>query len=276
MISDSVELWDTAVCFLHIQLMGTNVRLPKIHKTSPEVDVESSRSPAKSESWNKTCRQCWAVLPTWEYCRHSCVMNVPNQSCQSSVACLNLFCDRTRKSVDRPQNVWSSKSCHVQTSIFIQFVSEPVIILQLIKVLPAWIDGHPGKDLKLCSTAPLSCLPARSIVERIFEHVLPCRTTTLLFLRKASPTPIIFQLLQQKYVIQPSLKFSSIITSFTWTRNDVGSSRSTFINFFHMGAIICFFPDIFSSSTYTDKEWSLFSMIKQTFPIRYFFPSNFN
>ena len=49
-ISDSAGLWDTVVCALHIQLMGTNVRLPKIHKTLPEVDFESSRSPAKSES----------------------------------------------------------------------------------------------------------------------------------------------------------------------------------------------------------------------------------
>ena len=38
-ISDSVELWDTAVCFLHIQLIGTNVRLPKIHKILREVDL---------------------------------------------------------------------------------------------------------------------------------------------------------------------------------------------------------------------------------------------
>ena len=49
-ISDSVELCETDVCFLHIQLIGTNVRLPKIHKTFPEVDFDSSRSPAKSES----------------------------------------------------------------------------------------------------------------------------------------------------------------------------------------------------------------------------------
>ena len=33
--------------------MGTNVRLPKMHNTLPEFDFESSRSPAKSESWNK-------------------------------------------------------------------------------------------------------------------------------------------------------------------------------------------------------------------------------
>ena len=64
--SDSVELWDTDVCFLHIQLMVTNVRLPKIHQIHPEVDLESSRSPAKSESWNKPNRQCWAVFLTWQ------------------------------------------------------------------------------------------------------------------------------------------------------------------------------------------------------------------
>ena len=37
MISDSVELWDTDVCFLHIQLMGTNVRLPNIHEIHPRL-----------------------------------------------------------------------------------------------------------------------------------------------------------------------------------------------------------------------------------------------
>ena len=50
MISDSVELCEKEVCFLHFQLTGTNVLLPNIHKTPPEVDFESSRSPAKSES----------------------------------------------------------------------------------------------------------------------------------------------------------------------------------------------------------------------------------
>ena len=45
-IHDSVELCETEVCFLHIQLTGTNVLLPKIHKALAEVDFESSRSPA--------------------------------------------------------------------------------------------------------------------------------------------------------------------------------------------------------------------------------------
>ena len=48
-ISDSLELWDTDVCFLHIQLVkDTNVRLPKVHiSIPPEVDFESSKVPSK-------------------------------------------------------------------------------------------------------------------------------------------------------------------------------------------------------------------------------------
>ena len=70
-ISDSVELWETDVCFLHIQLIGTNVWLPKTHNVLPEVDFESSRSPAKSEPWNSPNLHCFAVLRTWQYCLYS-------------------------------------------------------------------------------------------------------------------------------------------------------------------------------------------------------------
>ena len=73
MILDSVELWETDVCFLHIQLIGTNVWLPKTHNVPPEVDFESSRSPAKSESWNSPNLHCSAVFPTWQYCLYSLV-----------------------------------------------------------------------------------------------------------------------------------------------------------------------------------------------------------
>ena len=64
MISDSVQLCGTEVCFLHIQLIGTNVWLPKTHNVPPDVDFESSRSPAKSESWNSPSLHCLAVFPT--------------------------------------------------------------------------------------------------------------------------------------------------------------------------------------------------------------------
>ena len=37
MISDSVELCETEVCFLHIQLVGTNVRLSKTHNVPHDV-----------------------------------------------------------------------------------------------------------------------------------------------------------------------------------------------------------------------------------------------
>ena len=71
MISDSVELCETEVCFLHIQLMGTIVWLQKMHNVPPDVDFESSRSPAKSESWKSPSLHCLAVSPTWQYCLYS-------------------------------------------------------------------------------------------------------------------------------------------------------------------------------------------------------------
>ena len=67
MISDSVELCETEVCFWHIQLNGTNVWLPKMHNVPPEVDFESKIS-AKSESWNSPNLHCFAVFHTWQYC----------------------------------------------------------------------------------------------------------------------------------------------------------------------------------------------------------------
>ena len=69
-ISVLVELCDTHICFLYIQLMGTNVCLPNTHNVPLDVDFESSRSPAKSESWNNPNRHC-AVFPTWQYCFYS-------------------------------------------------------------------------------------------------------------------------------------------------------------------------------------------------------------
>ena len=80
-ISDSLQLCETEVCFLHVQLMGTNVWLPKTHKIHPDVDFESSRSPAKSESCKSPSLHCCAEFPTWQYLFvFTRMMNIWNQS----------------------------------------------------------------------------------------------------------------------------------------------------------------------------------------------------
>ena len=43
----------------------------KTHNVPPEVDFESSRSPAKSESWNSPSLHFLEVSPTWQYCLYS-------------------------------------------------------------------------------------------------------------------------------------------------------------------------------------------------------------
>ena len=109
------NLRDTEVCFLHIQLMGTNVRLPKIHKISTEVDLESSRSPAKPESWNRPNRPMLSRVSHMAILSMIiCVMNVCYQTSQASVTGSCPFCDCSCKFVHRPKNVKSTNSCQTQ------------------------------------------------------------------------------------------------------------------------------------------------------------------
>ena len=101
-ISDSVELCETAVCFLHIQLIGTNVWLPKMHNVPSEVDFESSISPAKSESWNSPSLHCLAVLHTWQYCLYSQVWWIYeiNRFTRLSQALVHFVMDRASSVTD--------------------------------------------------------------------------------------------------------------------------------------------------------------------------------
>ena len=75
----------------------------KTHNVPPDVDFESSRSPAKSESWNSPILHCFGVLPTWQYCLYSHVwwmeeIKRDNRLSQASVHFVidrvNLFTDQ--------------------------------------------------------------------------------------------------------------------------------------------------------------------------------------
>ena len=62
-ISASVELCETDVCFLHIQLFGTNVWFPKMHKSPPDADL-SLQGPLQNENL-ETVPVCivWQCFP---------------------------------------------------------------------------------------------------------------------------------------------------------------------------------------------------------------------
>ena len=64
MISDSVELCETEVCFLHIQLTGTNVWLPKTHYVPPDVDFDLQDLPQ-----NRSLETVPACI-VWQYYPH--------------------------------------------------------------------------------------------------------------------------------------------------------------------------------------------------------------
>ena len=105
--SVSVELWDTNVCFLHVQLMGTNVRLPKIHKILPRL-IKSLEG----------CQQSLSLGT--EPCFHTTIlsvisraMNVWNQTSQAFGTGSCPFCDCSSKFVHRRKTVWSTNLCQI-------------------------------------------------------------------------------------------------------------------------------------------------------------------
>ena len=170
------------------------------------------------------------------------------------------------------------------TSISRQFVSKLLKILQLIPITPVWTDGRPNKDEKLCKVPPLSCLPVHSVTQNIFEHVLPCRLTTLRFVCEVFAIPVIFCCSAEtrdsnifvycSIIVWFGLHSRWVHPKYTWLRNDVGSSISTFfITLFHIGATFCFFPAILMSS---HKNWpALFTMNEHTLPVRNILPAMF-
>ena len=92
-ISDSLELWDTDVCFSHIQQKETNVRHPSIHKIPLMLiflvlKVTSKIWVLKKAQSTMLC--CISRMATLTIV--SCVMNVWNQSCQSFITSLCPFC----------------------------------------------------------------------------------------------------------------------------------------------------------------------------------------
>ena len=173
MISDSVELWETAVCSLHIRLIGTNVWLPKTHNVPPEVDFESSRSPAKSESWNSPSLHCLAVLPTWQYCLYSQVWWIYeiNRFKRLSQALVHFVMDRASSFTDhrisgRPIR---AKYKHFRTIWEHTCDNSPTDFISSFK----WWSSMQI----LCRVVESSCLPTHSFVDHTSLHDQPCHKT---------------------------------------------------------------------------------------------------
>ena len=134
------------VSFLPIQLIGTNVWLPKTHDIPLEVEFESSRSPAKSESesWNSPSLHYFAVLHTWQYCLSShvwWVSNIDSDDCHKVRSILWLIVQVCSLTIENQVFQIVSNIC-----ISEQFGSTLVKILQQISFLLLWSDGHRYKE----------------------------------------------------------------------------------------------------------------------------------
>ena len=102
MISNSVELCETAICFLHIQLIGTNAWLPTTHNVPPEVDfwfVKISRKigvlkQSEPALFCSVSHMTTLFVITW-------LMNVRDQTIQSFVTSFGQLRNRPCKLIQR-------------------------------------------------------------------------------------------------------------------------------------------------------------------------------
>ena len=165
----------------------------------PEVNFESSRAPAKSESWKVPISIVWQCFP------------------HSNTVCIHMY-DECKRSNDFIvcHNHWSISWSIVQfcsltidyqvfqyvpsTSISEQFVSILLTTLQQISILLLWNDGHECMELILCRVVESFCSPTHNLVPHMSWHDLPCHMTMKRY--TDFPIMVVFQFPPQKFAIQ--------------------------------------------------------------------------
>ena len=88
-----------------------------------------------------------------------------------SHACVHFVTDRANLLADHRMSGY----------ILMQYGSKLLTIHLYFPILLFWFGDRPRKDQKPWQVAQSFCLPIRNTIPRIFEHVLPCRGTTLKF-----------------------------------------------------------------------------------------------
>ena len=159
-------------------LLETNVWLPKTHNVPPEVDFESSRSPAKSESWNSPQSALFGSITHMD-----------------KIVCIHMY-DEYMKSIDSivchmlwsiwwwivwaylpdHRNIKSSNSCQILTfqnnlrACIWQFSNRFHFFFYEVVVIDAWCRYF-------VSVVESSYSPTHTIVPHTSLHDQPCHKT---------------------------------------------------------------------------------------------------
>ena len=148
-----------------------------------------------------------------------------------------------------------------------QFVSKQWISLQLIHFLLLQIDDNPcmGSRLWIIHFSVVLFASSQYISTHFFAWPSISRDHVEMFAsclpEKGSFSFAPAEILDSNIFLK--LSTTSLLVSHsrwvqpksTWSRNDVGSPKSTsFVSIFHIGSRFCFFPANYMSSTYTDKN----------------------
>ena len=168
-------------------VLAQNVRLPKSHRIYPDVDFESSRSPAKSESWINPNLHCCAVFPTYQYCLYSLVWWMYEIKRAKRLSHAFVLHVTARASLFTDHKI-SSLPIHAKYEHF-KTICEQTMDNSPTDPISSFL--HPYMASRLCTIVESFYLQVRNIVLHISLHNLPChRTMKILFRHQVSPWPL--------------------------------------------------------------------------------------
>ena len=221
MISDSVELCETEVCFLNIQLIGTNVWLPKI-----QVHLNQN-----IEIILFCTGLCFPPLVWWMYE----IKRAPyEQVCLQNMKYRAYECEPNSDIF--PTILWANSRNMSNWSMFFFF---KMMVIQawrcdFIQVLSFCIRKF-AISFHTFLGMTFHIVGKRGEIHRFSEHgnfsFAPTEIRGSIMVLYLSTISL---LISHRLWVQPK---------YTWSRNDVGSPKSTsLLSTFHIGFIFCFFP----------------------------------
>ena len=132
-------------------------------------------------------RQCWAVFPTWQYCRWSFVwwMWEIRRAKRLAKAHVHFVADRARLFTDQRMSDLPIREKYTHFKTIWEHTLESSPTGSSSSFLKRWSSKWGLETLYDCSV--LLFASSQYFSNAFFEHVLPCRMATRLFLREGSP-----------------------------------------------------------------------------------------
>ena len=217
------------------------------------------------------------------------MMNVRDQTRQAFVACFCPFRYSTSKLVHRPQNIKSPNTSQIQTfqnHLWVhcrEFSYRIILFFFKLMVIHPWrcdclilVEWFYPQVRNIFPHVSLRDLTRYRTKNISFRHQMSLKLWQVVFPWPQQESWIRSDLCSLLQYRHPSYTLFECISKYTWSRNDVGSPRSTsFMRIVQVGSTFSVLPASLISSTYTDRNSPLARLTSKRCHLKKRFPNRF-